>query len=145
MSSPAPAPDPRLPLLSAEAAAEAGEAAGVPGLLAELNVFRALLHHPDLARRFSDLLLTLLAGTRGSAETPGFWPDLLVYKELRVLGALGVDADAYRAALDLLAAGRYPFAELPRRCAPLEEAEDLVLTMAGEAPAPPPVHGVLVP
>jgi alcohol dehydrogenase len=87
----------------------------------------------------------VLAGTRGSAETPGFWPDLLVYKELRVLGALGVDADAYRAALDLLAAGRYPFAELPRRCAPLEEAEDLVRTMAGESASPPPVHGVLVP
>jgi alcohol dehydrogenase len=87
----------------------------------------------------------VLAGTRGSAETPGFWPDLLVYKELRVLGALGVDADAYRAALDLLASGRYPFAELPRRCAPLEEAEDLVRTMAGEGSAPPPVHGVLVP
>jgi len=87
----------------------------------------------------------VLAGTRGSAETPGFWPDLIVYKELRILGALGVDADAYRAALELLASGRYPFADLPRRAAPLEEAEDLVQTMAGEGASPPPVHGVLVP
>ncbi|HEX5267431.1 MAG TPA: zinc-binding dehydrogenase, partial [Acidimicrobiales bacterium] len=59
----------------------------------------------------------VLAGTRGSADTPGFWPDLIVYKELRILGALGVDAPAYRAALDLIAGGRYPFADLPRRCA----------------------------
>ena len=57
----------------------------------------------------------VVAGTRGSAETPGFWPDLIVYKELRILGALGVDAAAYRDALDLLASGRFPFADLPRR------------------------------
>jgi len=87
----------------------------------------------------------VLAGTRGSADTPGFWPDLVVYKELRILGALGVDAPAYRAALDLLASGRYPFADLPRRVADLDGAEDLVRTMAGETDALPPVHGVLVP
>jgi alcohol dehydrogenase len=87
----------------------------------------------------------VLAGTRGSAETPGFWPDLIVYKELRILGALGVDVAAYRAALDLLATGRYPFAELPRRCADLDDADDLVRTMAGEGDANPPVHGVITP
>ena len=87
----------------------------------------------------------VLAGTRGSPDTPGFWPDHVVYKELRVLGALGVDAPAYGAALDLLASGRYPFAELPRRCVPLGQAEDLVRCMAGEGPSPPPVHGVVVP
>jgi len=87
----------------------------------------------------------VLAGTRGSADTPGFWPDLIVYKELRILGALGVDAPAYRAALALLASGRYPFADLPRRVAGLGEAEDLVRTMAGETGQVPPVHGVLVP
>src|SRR4051812_308385 len=37
----------------------------------------------------------VMAGTRGSAETPGFWPDLIVFKELRIQGALGVDAPAY--------------------------------------------------
>ncbi len=87
----------------------------------------------------------VLAGTRGTDETPGFWPDLVVYKELRILGALGVDAPAYRAALDLLASGRYPFASLPRRIADLAGAEELVATMAGERDGPPPVHGVLVP
>src|SRR5438270_549845 len=87
----------------------------------------------------------VVAGTRGSADTPGFWPDLIVFKELRIQGALGVDAPAYAAALDLLASGRFPFAELPRVRQPLEGAEELLVTMAGEGPAPPPVHGVLVP
>jgi alcohol dehydrogenase len=87
----------------------------------------------------------VMAGTRGSADTPGFWPDLIVFKELRILGALGVDAPAYRAALDLLASGRYPFTDLPRRCASLGEAEELIRAMAGEGDRFPPVHGVLTP
>lgn len=86
----------------------------------------------------------VVAGTRGTPEPPGFWPDHIVYKELRILGVLGVDVEAYQAALDLLASGRYPFADLPRRREGLDGAEDLVRAMAGEAGAPP-VHGVLVP
>ena len=87
----------------------------------------------------------VVAGTRGGGDAPGFSPDHVVYKELRVLGALGVDVEAYRAALDLLASGRYPFADLPRRCAGLDGADDLVRTMAGEGDGPPPIHGVITP
>jgi alcohol dehydrogenase len=96
----------------------------------------------DLARPGGTIVV---AGTRGSPDPPGFWPDLIVYKELRILGALGVDVTAYRAALDLLASGRYPFADLPRRCEDLGGAESLVQAMAGDSDGPPPVHGVLVP
>jgi alcohol dehydrogenase len=56
----------------------------------------------------------VVAGTRGGGGTPGFDPDHVVYKELRLQGALGVDTSDYRAALDLLARGTYPFADLPR-------------------------------
>jgi alcohol dehydrogenase len=86
----------------------------------------------------------VLAGTRGTSDTPGFDPDLVVYKELRILGALGVDADAYRAALDLLATAKYPFADLPRRVVDLDGVDALVRAMAGEGDAPP-VHGVVAP
>jgi alcohol dehydrogenase len=88
----------------------------------------------------------VVAGTRGwGAGAPGFMPDMVVLKEVRILGALGVDATAYRAALDLLASGRYPFADLPRRCVGLDGAADLLATMAGERDDLPPVHGVVTP
>jgi alcohol dehydrogenase len=88
----------------------------------------------------------VVAGTRGwGSGAPGFIPDMVVLKELRILGALGVDVTAYRAALDLLTSGRYPFDSLPRRCVGLEDAEDLLATMAGERAGVAPVHGVLTP
>ena len=95
----------------------------------------------DLARHSGRVVV---AGTRGVAETPGFAPDLLVFKEVHVMGALGVDGASYRAALDLIATRKYPFEELPRGTADLDGAEELLSTMAGEG-GPPPIHGVLIP
>jgi alcohol dehydrogenase len=86
----------------------------------------------------------VVAGTRGGGGTPGFDPDIVVYKELRILGALGVDTADYEAALDLLARGTYPFADLPRATVGLDGAEELLETMAGERGVPP-VHAVLAP
>jgi alcohol dehydrogenase len=88
----------------------------------------------------------VVAGTRGwGTGAPGFIPDMVVLKELRIVGALGVDATAYRAAFDVLVSGRYPFADLPRRCVGLDGAEDLLATMAVERDVVPPVHGVVSP
>jgi alcohol dehydrogenase len=88
----------------------------------------------------------VVAGTRGAGDIRGFTPDEIVYKELRILGALGVDANAYRPAFELLASGRWPFAELPRQVASLDDAAELLAVLAGDVPdATPPVHGVVVP
>lgn len=59
----------------------------------------------DLARPGGTVVV---AGTRGGGGAPRFEPDLLVYKELHVVGALGVEYPAYRAASrsSLKAAGR---------------------------------------
>jgi alcohol dehydrogenase len=85
----------------------------------------------------------VVAGIRGE-PVPAFQADHLVYKELRIVGALGVDTEAYRAALALLATGRYPFAELSRQAVPLDGVDELLQTMAGEGDTPP-VHGVVCP
>ena len=87
----------------------------------------------------------VVAGTRGSDDTPGFSPDTIVYKEARIIGALGVDTVAYRAALDLLATGRYPFADLPRAVTDLDGLPSLLELLAGDRDGVPPVHGVLAP
>jgi alcohol dehydrogenase len=86
----------------------------------------------------------VVAGTRGG-PVHAFEPDHIVFKELRIVGALGVDSASYRAALTLLASGRYPFDDVPRRVAGLDDAEDLIQSLAGESDAPPPVHGVIAP
>lgn len=87
----------------------------------------------------------VVAGIRGAPEAPGFSPDLVVFKEIHIIGVLGVDSTSYRSALDLLASHRYPFAEVPRRTADLDGADDLLRTMAGEGDGPPPIHGAITP
>lgn len=87
----------------------------------------------------------VLAGTRGSDATPGLHPDHIVYKELRIQGALGVDVEAYRAALELLASGRYPFADIPRRTVGFSELAGLLEDMSGGTGDAAPMHGVVVP
>src|SRR3954451_24608898 len=86
----------------------------------------------------------VLAGTRGTDDTPGFAPDHVVYKELTVVGALGVDVVAYRDAIEVLVSGRWPFEELPRTAAGFDDVEGLLQAMAGEREAAP-VHGVFTP
>jgi alcohol dehydrogenase len=87
----------------------------------------------------------VVAGTRGPLGSGvEFNPDLIVYKELRVLGALGVDSTAYRAALDLLGTRRFPFEALPRKIVDLDGVGELLAVMAGEGGTPP-VHAVVRP
>lgn len=87
----------------------------------------------------------VVAGTRGGTGAGSdFDPDQIVYKELRVLGALGVNTDAYAQALDLLAARRFPFETLPRRVVGLDDVGALLPLMAGESDVPP-VHAVVAP
>jgi 4-carboxymuconolactone decarboxylase len=53
-------PVPRVPPLSREQALAAAKQVEVPEAMAELNVFRILLHDPPVARAINDLLITLL-------------------------------------------------------------------------------------
>jgi alcohol dehydrogenase len=86
----------------------------------------------------------VVAGTRGSHTLAQFNPDRIVLKELRLLGARGVDGTAYVEALRMLAAdGR--FAALPRTVVDLdvEAVSELLDTMASGQN--PPLHAVIAP
>jgi alcohol dehydrogenase len=97
----------------------------------------------------------VLAGTRGRDAAPGFHPDHVVYKELRIVGALGVDVTDYEEALAMLAEGRTGYETIPHTTARLDEAAGLLARMAGEPAAADgrgtgvdadvPIHGVIVP
>ncbi len=90
----------------------------------------------------------VLAGTRGSTtDGTGIDPDHVVFKELRLLGALGVDAPAYREALDILAAEPTFAAALTRQVVPLHGLQAL-LTRLADRPADGvdvPLHAVVTP
>lgn len=58
----------RIPLISIDAARKAAQEAGIPEAFAELNIFRALLHHPKLAGQIGGMLMTLLFGGKLDAR-----------------------------------------------------------------------------
>lgn len=88
----------------------------------------------------------VVAGTRGGGGAPGFEPDLLVYRELRVLGSLGVDYPAYRSAIELLVSRRWPFDRISRDVVGFDALPALLGSLAGDSPhAHPALHNVFVP
>lgn len=85
-----------------------------------------------------------VAGIHGDAPVPEFRPDPIVLKELRILGTRGTDLPEFRAAVELLASQRYPFADVPRRTAPLEGLDGLLAVLAGESGESAPPFAALV-
>ena len=86
-----------------------------------------------------------VAGIHGDAPVPNFHPDVIVLKELRILGTRGTDIPEFRAAVRMIASGRFPFAEVPKGVAGLDGVSELLATMAGERDDAPPPFAVLVP
>ena len=86
----------------------------------------------------------VVAGTRGGNGSSAFNSDLLVYKEVRLVGALGVQVPSYEAALALLASGRVPFADIDRRVASFDDVAELLGALAAGSPDTP-LHSVVVP
>jgi alcohol dehydrogenase len=87
----------------------------------------------------------VVAGVRGGAVSLTFDPDLIVRRGLHVIGASGVSTAAHEQALRLLVEGTFPADRIPRQTAGFADVADLLLTMAREADAAPPLHGVFVP
>jgi threonine dehydrogenase-like Zn-dependent dehydrogenase len=87
----------------------------------------------------------VLAGVKGFKAIPEFLSDLIVVKELRVLGAFGVTSPGYRAAIRLIESGRLPVERMHTHDFPLAEAERAIRTLAGEVPGETSIHSCLVP
>ncbi len=85
-----------------------------------------------------------VAGIHGEGPVPAFHPDVIVLKQLRVIGTRGTDLPEFRAAVELLSSGVYPFERIPRRTADLESLPALLEVLAGEGPEAPPPFAALV-
>lgn len=85
-----------------------------------------------------------VAGIHGDGPAPDFRPDVIVLKQLRILGTRGTDSAEFAAAIELLSSGRYPFAEIPRRVADLDGLPHLLRILAGEGNEAPPPFAALV-
>jgi len=96
----------------------------------------------DLARPRGRMVV---AGTRGPQARVPISPDRIVFKELTIVGAVGVDATNYERALAVIASGRYPFAAIDRQVADLDGTAELLGIMSGEHGGARPTHGVVVP
>jgi len=87
----------------------------------------------------------VLAGVKGFKPVPDFLSDLIVVKELTVMGAFGVTSPSYRAAIRLIEAERVPVARMHTHDFPLEDAERAIRTLAGEEPGAASIHSCLLP
>lgn len=86
-----------------------------------------------------------IAGIHGDAPVPNFHPDVIVLKELHIVGTRGTDIPEFEAAVRMLSSGRFPFDEVPKGVASLDGVSELLATMAGERDDAPPPFAVLVP
>lgn len=106
----------RIPLLDVEQALEIARKEGLPEQLAELNIFRALLHRPLVAKAVSDLLVALLFRGEFDARLRELvimrlgWETASVYEwtqHWRVALGLDVPADDLLAVRDWRASDRF--------------------------------------
>jgi threonine dehydrogenase-like Zn-dependent dehydrogenase len=74
----------------------------------------------------------VLAGVKGFKPIDDFITDKIVMKEIRVQGAIGVTSSGYSAAIRLIESGRVPIEKMHTHDFALRDAEEAVLTLAGE-------------
>jgi threonine dehydrogenase-like Zn-dependent dehydrogenase len=87
----------------------------------------------------------VLAGVKGFKPVPDFVSDLIVVKEARILGAFGVTAPAYDAAIRLIESGRVPLERLHTHDFGLADAERAIQMLGGEIAGESSIHSCLVP
>jgi threonine dehydrogenase-like Zn-dependent dehydrogenase len=97
------------------------------------------LHHVAMGGRI------VLAGVKGFKAVPDFVSDLIVVKEASVLGAFGVTAPAYDAAIRLIESGKLPLEKMHTHDFALTDAERAIQMLGGEIPGESSIHSCLLP
>jgi threonine dehydrogenase-like Zn-dependent dehydrogenase len=87
----------------------------------------------------------VLAGVKGFRPVPDFVSDMIVVKELTLLGAFGVTSPAYRAAIRLIESGRAPLEKLHTHDFGLADADHAIRLLAGEIAGEQSIHSCLLP
>ncbi|MEJ2089820.1 MAG: zinc-binding dehydrogenase, partial [Gammaproteobacteria bacterium] len=87
----------------------------------------------------------VLAGVKGFRAVEGLVSDLIVMKEIRIMGAIGVTSSGYRSAIRLLEAGKVPVGKMHTHNFDLEDAELAIRTLAREIPDDESIHSCLIP
>ena len=87
----------------------------------------------------------VLAGVKGFRKVDDFVSDLIVMKEIQILGAIGVTASGYQAAIRLIESGSVDLMPMHTHNFALSDAELAIRTLAREIPDDESIHSCLLP
>lgn len=87
----------------------------------------------------------VLAGTKGHRPVDGLSLDMLIRKEITMVGARGVTSPSYRMAIRAIESATLPLEAMSTHTFPLAEAERAIKVLSGEVPGEEPVSVCLVP
>ncbi len=87
----------------------------------------------------------VLAGVKGYKPIPEFVSDKIVMKEIAIRGAIGVTTTGYSEAIRLIESRTLPLEKMHTHAFGLRDAEEAILTLAGEAKGPRSIHSCLLP
>ncbi len=88
--------------------------------------------------------VVILAGVKAK-PVPMLASDKIIFKEIRVQGALGVDFKGYKPAIRIIESGRYPLEKMHTHTLPLEKAEYGIKLLAGQIAGEEAIHIALKP
>ena len=87
----------------------------------------------------------VLAGVKGFKPVDGFVSDLVVMKEITIMGAIGVTSTGYRQAIRVIEREREKLRPMHTHDFPLREAELAIRTLARQVPGAGSIHSSLIP
>ncbi len=95
-----------------------------------------------IARRGGPIVL---AGTKGNRPVPGLLTDLIVTRQLTIIGAFAVDYPAFESAIRIIESGKYPLEKMHTHTFSLDQVEHAIRVLAREIPGEEAIHIAIKP